>query len=84
MPWTLKELHLHRPEAWKTAAFVQYPRCMNSTKAKHPPYLATGDPCIETLANELTHMGYSMRAAECGQEVRRVAGLGVFVCSSRE
>jgi len=58
-------LHTSQPAAWKQAAFMQYPRCMNSTAAlATPPYLATGDPCISAPGNELTHMGYSMRTSE--------------------
>lgn len=58
-------LHESRPAAWKQAAFMQYPRCMNSTAAlSTPPFLATGDPCISVPANQITHMGYSMRTAE--------------------
>ena len=55
----------HRPAAWKQAAFMQYPRCMNSTQAlSTPPFLATGDPCVNLPANQITHMGYSMRTSE--------------------
>jgi hypothetical protein len=49
--------------AWKRAAFSQYPRCMNSTIAQQPPYLATRDTCTGGDANQVTHMGYSMRTA---------------------
>jgi arylsulfatase A-like enzyme len=52
-------LHVHSPDAWKRAAFSQYPRCMNSTQATQPPFLATRDPCVGHTANQVTHMGYS-------------------------
>jgi len=55
------ELHVHSPHAWKRAAFSQYPRCMNSTQAQDPPFLPTRDPCVSHTANQVTHMGYSMR-----------------------
>lgn len=57
-------LHRRRPDLWKNAAFSQYPRCMNSTMAKTPPFLAAEDPCVGHTANQITHMGYSMRTAE--------------------
>ena len=31
-------------------------RCMNSTMAQQPPFLATRDPCVGLRANEVTHM----------------------------
>ena len=37
---------------------------MNSTQQQAPPYLATRDPCVGHPANQVTHMGYSMRTAE--------------------
>ena len=57
-------LHQTSPQSWKRAAFSQYPRCMNSTLANQPPFLATRDPCVTDNANKITHMGYSMRTAE--------------------
>ena len=56
-------LHETDEGAWKTAAFSQYPRCMNSTMAAQAPFLATQDPCVGHPANEVTHMGYSMRTS---------------------
>jgi hypothetical protein len=45
------------PGLWQTkAAFSQYPRVMNSTMAKHAPFLPTSDSAIGHTANELTHM----------------------------
>ena len=46
------------------AAFMQYPRCMNSTMRFNPPYLAQTDPCTSTAGANFTHMGYSIRVAE--------------------
>jgi iduronate 2-sulfatase len=57
-------LHLNSPDAWKRAAFSQYPRCMNSTQAQTAPFLATRDPCVGHTANQVTHMGYSMRTSD--------------------
>jgi hypothetical protein len=56
-------LHQTDPLAWKTAAFSQYPRCMNSSMASEPPFLATRDPCVGLHANQVTHMGYTMRTS---------------------
>lgn len=47
-------LHERSPAAWRTAAFSQYPRCMNSTDVAEPPYLVTRDACIGHPANEIT------------------------------
>jgi hypothetical protein len=52
-------LHERSPSSWKRAAFSQYPRCMNSTLASEPPFLATRDPCVGDHADQVTHMGYS-------------------------
>lgn len=57
-------LHVHSPSEWKRAAFSQYPRCMNSTTASQPPFLGTRDPCVGHTANQVTHMGYSMRTTD--------------------
>ena len=57
-------LHVHSPQAWKRAAFSQYPRCMNSTAEQQAPFLATGDPCTGVTPNQVTHMGYSMRTSD--------------------
>ena len=38
---------------WKTAAFSQYPRCMNSTQAAKAPFLATADPCVGHPADQV-------------------------------
>lgn len=46
-----------------TAAYSQYPRCLNTSMAKEPPYLGTRDPCIGVPANEFTHMGYTVRTS---------------------
>jgi hypothetical protein len=54
------QLHL----LFRTPAFMQYPRCMNSTLAASPPFLATEDPCYKHPPNEFTHMGYSMRTLD--------------------
>ena len=37
---------------------------MNSSLASEPPFLATRDPCVGFHANQVTHMGYSMRSAD--------------------
>jgi hypothetical protein len=37
---------------------------MNSTMVSKPPFLATQDPCVGHPANQLTHMGYSMRTSD--------------------
>eukprot|EP00937_MAST-01D_sp_MAST-1D-sp2_P006715 g6715.t1 len=37
---------------------------MNSTQARDPPFLATRDPCVGHTANQVTHMGYSMRTSQ--------------------
>ena len=49
-------LHLDTPAGWKQAVFMQYPRCMNSTIALEPPFLAQRDACIGHNANLVTHM----------------------------
>lgn len=46
-----------------SAAFSQYPRCLNTSMSKEPPFLGTRDPCVGVPANEFTHMGYSVRVA---------------------
>ena len=51
------------PSNWRTAAFSQYPRCMNSTKAQIAPYTPNREPCCGHPANEFTHMGLSVRTA---------------------
>jgi iduronate 2-sulfatase len=48
----------------KPAAFSQYPRCMNSSLAKEPPYTANRDVCAGHPASEFTHMGLSIRTDE--------------------
>eukprot|EP00966_Prymnesium_polylepis_P098884 2290015-Prymnesium_polylepis.1 len=45
------------------AAYSQYPRCLNTSKAQEPPYLGTRDPCVGVPAYEFTHMGYTVRTA---------------------
>lgn len=45
----------------KEAAFSQYPRCMNSTLSKEPPYTPNRDVCVSHPPNEFTHMGLSVR-----------------------
>ena len=47
--------------AHKAAAYSQYPRCMNSTLAREPPYTPNRDPCVGHQAGEFTHMGLSVR-----------------------
>jgi hypothetical protein len=48
-------LHERAPSSWKQAAFSQYPRCMNSSMASQPPFLATRDPCVGDNANQVKH-----------------------------
>ena len=56
---------LLRGEAWdRAAAYSQYPRCVNTSMAREPPYLGTRDPCNQVPADEFTHMGHSIRTAE--------------------
>ena len=47
-----------------SAAYSQYPRCVNTSMAREPPYLGTRDPCNQVPADEFTHMGHSIRTAE--------------------
>ena len=50
------------PSLWnKSFAFSQYPRCMNSTLAREPPYTPNRDVCVGHPADEFTHMGLSVR-----------------------
>ena len=49
------------PPRWRTAAYSQYPRCMNSTAAAQPPFTPNRDPCCGHAANQFTHMGLSVR-----------------------
>lgn len=46
------------------ASFSQYPRCVNTSFAKEPPFLGERDPCIQVPSYEFTHMGVTMRTAE--------------------
>ena len=43
--WTVEE----GPAPPFSAAFSQYPRCLNTSMAKEPPYLGTRDPCAARL-----------------------------------
>ena len=52
------------PSGWRTAAFSQYPRCMNSTLAAQPPFTPNRDACCGHAACEFTHMGLSVRTDE--------------------
>ena len=46
----------------KEYAFSQYPRCMNSSMAKEPPYTPNRDACCGHEPGEFTHMGLSVRS----------------------
>ena len=61
---SFKAVLLDPTSAHKPAAFSQYPRCMNSSLAKEPPYTANRDVCAGHPASEFTHMGLSIRTDE--------------------
>jgi hypothetical protein len=48
----------------KEFAFSQYPRCMNSSMAKEPPYTPNRDPCCSHEPGMFTHMGLSVRSKD--------------------